>query len=44
MAGVLTFIPFRSGQNIQPPATLFTIKVEVKIKPDAKSKKSCHSV
>ncbi|MFR3853380.1 MAG: hypothetical protein ACLTXP_14955, partial [Odoribacter splanchnicus] len=27
-----------SGQNTQPPATLHKIKVEVKIKPAAKSK------
>ena len=31
-----------SGQIKKPPATLAKIKVEVKIKPVAKSKKICH--
>lgn len=43
MPGFIVFhSSYRSGQNIQPPATLNKIKVEVEIKTAAKSKISCH--
>lgn len=43
MPGFISFSYYStSGQNIKPPATLFKIKVEVKVTPVAKSKILCH--